>query len=210
MPVTLSTYALTSLETAKEHLGIPGATTTFDDLIKRFINEATGRIETYCDRKLKQRTSITEIQDGFANDRILLDQWPATKPSELWIDGTGEFTDTTKKLAADQYALDMSARGEGIGVVLTKGCFFPRGIKNIKAIYDGGYATVPAELEGACLWTVQFFYDMRTERTVGLETKGKNQENTTYREDLPAIVLKTLDSYKRTEWPTGDRMTTTR
>ena len=173
MPVTLNTYALTTLETAKEHLGIPALTTTYDALIKRFINEATGRIESFTDRKLKKRTGIIEIQDGIAQDRILLDQWPATKPSELWIDSTGLFTDVTKKLDAADYSLDVSARGEGIGVVLTGGCLFPRGTKNIKLIYDGGYTTVPDELEGACLWTVQFMYDMRSERTVGTGEQGQ-------------------------------------
>lgn len=210
MPVTLSPYALTSLVNAKEHLGIPALTTTYDDLIKRFINEATGRIETYTDRKLKQRTGIVEFQDGIAQNRILLDQWPATKPSELWIDSSGLFTDVTKKLAATEYALDVSARGDGVGVALLGGRHFTRGVKNIKAIYDGGYATVPDELEGACLWTVQFLYDMRTERTIGLESKGKNQENTTYRGDLPEYVMSTLLAYKRSEWPTGDSMTSTR
>lgn len=212
MPVTLSPYALTTLETAKEHLGIPPATLTYDERVKRLINEATGRIETYCDRKLKQRVGIVEIQDGFAQNRILLDQWPAVKPTELWIDSSGLFTDVANKLAVTDYELDKSARGEGIGVALTNRCFFPRGIKNIKIVYDGGYplADIPAELEGACLWTVGFFYDMLSNKSVGVETAGKNQENITYREDLPKIVLSTLDAYKRCEWPTGDRMLQTR
>jgi hypothetical protein len=210
VPVTISPYALTSLATAKEHLGIPALTVTYDDLITRFINEATGRIETFCDRRLKQRTGIIEIQDGFAQNRIMLDQWPASLPSQLWIDPTGLFTDPQYQLAADKFALDVSARGEGIGVVLTKGCYFPRGTKNIKAVYNGGYAVVPDELEGSCLWYVQFLYEVRSERTIGLESKGKNQENTTYRGDLPDFVQNTLLAYKRTEWPTGDRMVMTR
>ena len=210
MAVTLSTYALTSLANAKDHLGIPTGVTTFDDLVKRFINEATGKIEVYCDRKFKQRTGIVEYQDGFANNRILLDQWPCTKPSELWVDPTGLFTDTSYKLDVSKYALDTSARGEGIGVVLLNGCTFPRGIKNIKAIYDGGFATIPDELEGACLWTVGFLYDMRNNKSVGVQTSGKNQENVTYREDLPKYVQDTLMAYKRTEWPTGDMALITR
>lgn len=208
MPI--SAYALTTLANAKEHLGVPPGNTTFDALITRLVNEASGRIETFCDRKLKQRTGIIEFQDGFAQDRILLDQWPATKPTELWIDSSGLFTDVANKLDAADYALDVSARGEGIGVVLTNRCFFPRGTKNIKAIYDGGFAVIPDELEGACIWTVQFLYNMRNDLSVGVETKGKNQENTTYREDLPKYVQDTLLAYKRAEWPTGDRALSTR
>jgi len=202
--MALSAYALTTLATAKEHLGIPPLTLTYDSLVTRLINEATGKLESFCDRKLKQRTGLIEYQDGFANNRIMLDQWPVVKPSELWIDSSGLFTDTQYKLGAGDYALDLSARGEGIGVVLMKGCFFPRGIKNIKAIYDGGFATIPDELEGACLWAVSFLYDMRDNKSVGVQTKGKNQENVTYREDLPKFVQDTLLAYKRAEWPTGD------
>lgn len=208
--MSISPYALTTLVNAKEHLGVPSANNTFDSLITRLINEASGRIETFCDRKLKQRTGIVEIQDGFAQDRILLDQWPATKPSELWIDSTGLFTDATRLLDPSDYGLDVSARGEGIGVALLNRSFFPRGIKNIKAVYDAGFVTIPDELEGACLWTVQFLYSMRNDLSVGLQTKGKNQENTTYREDLPKYVTDTLLAYKRAEWPTGDRALSTR
>lgn len=208
MPI--SAYALTTLANAKEHLGIPVITTTFDNLVTRFINEATSKIEIYCDRFLKQRTGIIEYQDGFAQNRLLLDQWPAVKPTELWIDCSGEFTDVTRKLATADYALDFSARGEGIGVVLTNRCFFPNGIKNIKIKYDGGFATVPDDLEGACLWTLQFLYNMRGTEAVNIQTKGKNQENTTYRDNLPPLITDTLLAYKRFEWPTGDRQVTTR
>jgi hypothetical protein len=208
--MALSPYALTTLAAAKEQLGIPTGNTSFDALVTRFINEATGKIETFCDRKLKQRTGIVEYQDGFANNRLLLDQWPAQKPTELWIDNSGLFTDTAKKLDTSEYALDLSARGEGIGVVLPSKCFFPRGTRNIKVVYDAGFITIPDELEGACLWTVSFLYDMRDSKSIGVETRGKNQENINYREDLPKYVQDTLLAYKRAEWPTGDRMLSTR
>lgn len=208
MPI--SAYALTTLTNAKEHLGIPPATTAFDNLVTRFINEATSKLEVYCDRFLKQRIGVVEYQDGFAQNRLLLDQWPAVKPTELWIDCSGEFTDVTKKLATTDYALDLSARGEGIGVVLTKSSFFPKGIKNIKIVYNAGFAVVPDDLEGACLWTVQFLYNMRGTESVNIEAKGKNQENTTYRDNLPAFITETLLAYKRFEWPTGDIQMITR
>jgi len=210
MPVVLSPYALTTLDTVKEHLGIPGATTTFDEVLKRLINAATDKIELFCDRQFKQRTGIIEYHDGFANDRLLLGQWPASKPDELWIDSTGEFTDPDKQLDSDEYELDLSAKGEGIGVVLTKCRMFPRGTRNIKIVYDAGYTTIPSALEDACIWTVEFLYDMRSDRRVGVETKGKNQENTTFRGDLPEIVQTTLLAYKRAEWPTGSRPVQTR
>lgn len=211
MPVTLSPYAMTTLDAAKEHLGIPGANTTYDDIVTRYINASSGRIESYCDRKFIQR-SFTEYQGGIANDRILLGQWPANKPTELWIDSTGLFTDADKQLDTGAYELDFSARGEGIGVVLTGGAgchqLFPRGRRNIKIVYTAGYAdldALPDELEDACLWGMEFLYDMRNDRRIGTATKSKNQETITYYEDLPKIITQILDNYRRVEWPTGSR-----
>lgn len=208
MPVTLSPYALTSLEAVREHLGVPPTTLTFDNLLTRFINVATAKIESFCDRKFLRRPT-TEYQDGFANDRILLDQWPASKPSEVWIDGSSEFTDVANRLDPSQYELDLSARGEGIGLSL-KGRYFGKGTRNIKVVYLAGFDPIPADLEDACIWMVEFLYDMRGDRRVGVETKGKNQENTTFLQNLPEIVLDTLNGYKRFEWPTGDRPVSTR
>jgi hypothetical protein len=205
LPVTLSPYALTTLETAKEHLGIPALTVTFDDRIKRFINAATDKIETYCDRMFKQRIGIIEFQDGFANNRLLLDQWPALKPTQLWVDPTGLFTDVLYQLDTSYYELDRSSRGEGIGVVLLGGRVFQKGIRNIKMVYDAGFVTVPAGLEDCCLWTMEYLYDMQSDHRIGVSQKGKNQENTTFQDDLPALVKETLTAYKRAEWPTGDR-----
>lgn len=211
MAVTLSSFALTSLETAKEHLDIPVSVTTSDDVVKRFINAATFKIESYCDRFFKKRIGIVEYQDGLSQDRILLNQWPAEKPSELWIDAKSEFTDTDKQLDSDDYQLELSGKGEGIGVVLTGGCgrFFPKGTRNIKIVYDAGYDVIPDELEDACLWTVEFLYNMREDRRVGTSVKGKNQENITYLGALPEIVMLTLENYKRFEWATGNRATVT-
>ena len=205
MPITPSPYALASLDSVKEHLGVPPATLTYDELLKRLINAATMKIETYCDRYFKQRTGIVEYHDGIVNNRLLLNQWPAVKPSQLWIDGTGEFTDPEYQLDTDQYHLDLSAKGEGIGVVLAPGCYFPKGTRNIKIVYDAGYTVIPPDLEDSCIWTVEFLYDMRADRSVGMETKGKNQENTSYRDDLPAIVKDTLTAYKRMEWSSAFR-----
>jgi len=213
MAVTPHPFELTDLATAKEHIGIPTGSTSFDDVVQRFINQATEKIEKMTGRRLKQRTGIAEYQDGLGNNRILLDEWPAVKPTELWIDSTSDFTDVTKKLTTDQYELELSSRGEGIGIVLVGGSnchrLFPKGTRNIKIVYDGGYATVPDDLEGACLWMVEFFYQQRSDNSVTVMVKGKNQENTTFREHLPMLHKETIDAYTRFEIPTGNRAVVT-
>lgn len=202
--------ALTTLVNVKLYLNIDAGVTTVDTILESFINAASKKVETYCDRQFIKRI-YTEYKDGFANDRFLLDQWPAVKPTEVWIDGKSQFTDSEDQLDVGDYELDLSSRGEGIGIVLVPSCgrrIFPRGTRNVKIVYEAGYddvASLPRDLEDATIWTVDFLYKMRENESIQTAVKGKNQENITYREDLPMIVKQTLDSYKRCEWPTGSR-----
>jgi len=198
--VTLSPYALTSLAMAKDQLNIPDANTDYDERVKRFINTATGILEKATGRKLLQRTGIVEYHSGHRNSSFLLNQWPALKPTSLWVDGSGDFSGDP--LDASKYDLELGPSGAGIGVVSRCG-LFPNGLRNIKVVYDGGFAVVPDDLQDACLWIMAYLYDMRQDARIGLAQKGKNQENTTYNLDYPVFVKNIIESYTRFEAPQG-------
>jgi len=207
MAVTPLTYALVDLADTKEHLGVPVVNTTYDDIIQRFINATTDRLEKITGRRLKQRTGIAEYQDGLGNNRILMHEWPVVKPTEVWVDNSSAFTDANNQLAVSDYELEESPRGEGVGIVLVGGCsrLFSKGTRNIKIVYDGGYAVVPADLQDAAFWGVEYLWNMRTDDSIGVITKGKNQENTTFREAMPLIIQETIDAYTRFEFALGNR-----
>jgi len=195
---TVDSNALTVLLTAKEHLNIPEADVTQDNVIKRLINASSAMIEDYLDRKILSRT-YTEYYDGRGNDRMLLSNWPVTKPTELWDDPSSLFTDTSNKFDLAEYEVD----GDGpnaIGVVLL-GQRFGKGTRNIKVVYVAGYATVPYIIQESCLLHIEFMYTMRQDRRIGTQTKGKNQENITYRGTLPEFVQEMLTPYRRMEVP---------
>lgn len=194
MAVTLDTYALVTLDDAKDHLNIPASNTDFDDKVKRFINSATYDIENFIDRKVIKR-SYTEYQDGRGSNKILLKQWPATKPTELWIDPSSEFTDTTNQLATTDYQID----NDSLVVLIFRQ--FSKGTRNIKVTYEAGWDTVPWPIQVACLWLVEFEYDISNDRRVGNTKKGKNQEDTEYHDDWPMWLQRKLLPYKRCEWP---------
>lgn len=199
MPFTLDTViALTSLENAKQQNQIPPAEPGQDDILTRFINEASQALENRTSRKLKERT-YTEYHDGRNNNRLITLQWPVNSIAELWVDSSGEFTDVTKKLDPTDYYIDQQKEG----IVLRGACggFFSKGIRNIQVIYDAGYDPVPADLEGACLWMVEFLYDMRSDERVGHQSKSKNSENVTFNQDVPQFVLDTIERYSRFEFP---------
>ena len=198
MSWTIDPYALITLEAAKQHLDIPSATTSEDDILTRFINSATKTIENYTDRKIKLR-QYTEIQDGRGQDRLILRHFPCLKPTELWDDTTGEFTDVSNKLDSSEYALD-GLPDNGIGVVLYNRRFSV-GRANIKIIYEAGYDPIPMDLQEACFWIIDYYYDMRSDRRIGLTSKGKEGESTSFRDDFPPFVKNILDAYKRYEFP---------
>ena len=187
-------YALTSLASVKSHLNI--SVTTQDTTLERMINAASNKIEKFLDRKILKR-AYTEYQDGRANDRIVLRQWPCDKPTELWDDISGKFTDSSNQLDTEEYVTEGDP---AIGVVLLGGLRFSRANKNIKIVYQAGYDTVPYDIEEACILTVEFMYDMRADRRIGVSSKGKNGESTSFLSDLPDFVTDMLMPYQRCEF----------
>lgn len=197
--MALDPYALTTLADARTHLNVPSGTVDadLDAILERFINESTYIIENWLDRKILTRT-YTEYQDGRSNNRILLKQWPVTSVAEVWCDPSSEFTDTKNLLDATDYRI---AQESEIALICRH---FSRGTQNIKVVYDAGYATVPFPLQSACLWMVEWFYDMRADRRVGNESKGKNNESAKYLTDWPDWLKNQLMKWKRMEWPTAN------
>lgn len=195
--MALDAFALTSLDNVKSYLNIPTLTITQDTTLERMINASSAKIETFLDRKILKRT-FTEYQDGRSSDRILVKEWPAEKPTELWIDSSSQFTDITTQLPDSDFVLE-----DEIGVQLINGRGFGKGRRNIKVVYEAGYTTVPYDIEEACIMTVAFFYDLRSDRRIGVSQKGKNSENTTFLDDLPAIVKGMINPYRRIEFGFG-------
>lgn len=202
-------YEIVTLAQVKTHLDM-GANTDYDTILQGFIDAITDKFENYTNRFIKQRTGIVQYDNGNGKGTLMLDQWPAEKPTEVWVDSTSQFTDATKQLAVTDYELELSANGTGIGIILINNdthCRFPAGRRNIKIVYNGGYVTVPYDIQNAALWTASFMYETRSDRAINVESKGKNQETTRYLMNLPPLVLDVLETYKRVEWPTGNIQT---
>jgi hypothetical protein len=189
--------ALTSLATVKSHLNIGVLITNQDTKLERLINASSAKIENFLDRKILTR-SYTEYQDGRRADRIILKQWPIEKPSELWDDPSGLFTDVSTQI--DSADFDIENDGDAGLVQLLNGLRFGRGSRNIKAVYNAGFATVPYDVEEACIMTVEFLYDLAQDRRIGVSSKGKNNESTSFLSDLPDIVQNMLVPYQRSEF----------
>jgi hypothetical protein len=203
--MALNTNALTLLVTAKDHLDIAPANTDYDSRIERVINQASELIASYCGRVLVDATH-TEFYDGRRANKLTLQQYPITggaatggKP-ELFLGVSGAFD---APVDPDNYYFDDN------DIVYPTG--FSKGTRNIQVIYDaglgivdtgGGTNTLPADLELACLDTVQWLFDSNSDRRLGKTSVSKGDESVSYGQTLPQHITDLLDSrYVRFELP---------
>lgn len=198
--MSLNSNALTTVATAKSYLKIPALETSQDALIEMFINASSDALESECDRVLKQKT-VTEYQHGRGQNIILLRQFPVATIAELRIDSKSVFTDASTLIAATDYFLTDDDSG-----ILLKNRVFDKGYHNIKIVYDGGYAPVPADLEHACLWLVFWYTKIRNSEDIGRAAKSKDGETVSYLQSMPGDVLATIARHKRTEFPQSNAM----
>lgn len=192
--MALNANALTTLATAKAYLKIPTGETSQDSIVELFINSASQMLETECDRLFKSQ-AITEKQHGRGQNFLLLKQWPVTAVAELRIDREGVFTDPSTLIDAADYQIT----DDGNGIVLLHRSF-QHGYNNVRIQYTAGFATVPADLEEACLWTVTWKRGIRDAGDIGRQSKSKDTETVQWLQEAPKDVTNTILRYKRTEF----------
>lgn len=195
--MALNDNALTTLALAKNYLRIPTLETSQDSIIELLINSSSQAIERECNRVLKKRPApLVEYHHGRRSNIILLREFPIISITELRFDASSEFTDASTLVDPASYSL----ADDDMSIVRKKG-YFPDGVKNIKVTYEAGYATVPSDLEHACLWTVTWYYKIRVSEDIGRTTKSKDGESLSYSQDMPKDVKDCILRYKRTEMP---------
>lgn len=201
--MALVAHALTSIEVCKSHLGISAGDSSQNARLELLINAASQRLETMCDRKLKERPHV-EFRSGRRSNILTLQQWPVTQVTELNIDDASQFGQSTL-IEPDKFTI----ADDGNSIILFHDVF-PSGFHNIKVIYTAGYnATLHpghvAELELACLWLVEWFYKHRERGDMGRTSKSKGDESVGILASMPDMIREIVLDHKRTEVPLVDR-----
>lgn len=200
--MSLNFNALCTLEQCKIYLDVSQADTSQDARLEQLINASSSMIENYLDRKLIYQQYV-ELHDGRLNDRLLLKQWPAEKPSEIRSDTLWSFDDSSV-MPIENYELDQET------TVVLKGYYFPRGNRNIRVTYYAGYESpvlggggvpLPAEINQAAIMLVAWQFQLRADRRLGIASKGKSGETISFVKGLPAEIALMLDLHTRVELP---------
>lgn len=191
----LNANALTTLAKAKAHCGVLPNQTVSDTKLEMFINAASAEIETYCDRKFVSQTE-TEYLHGRNQNMVIPKQWPITAITGLWVDGERQFGSGTEISNTEYFIED-----DDTSILYTRR--FPHGYRNIKLTYTYGYTSIPSNLELACLWLVEWYYRHNDAHMMGRSSTSKGDENTAILTDMPPMIQRMLNGFKRTEFNTS-------
>lgn len=185
----LNPNALISLAEAKSHLNIPVADTSQDTRVEDFIDAASQHIETATQRIIYQKTH-THYFDGKNQSRILLREYPASKPTSVNVDYCWTFGPDT------EIASTMFDQDNDIFVIHKN--VFPLGNRNVKITYVAGYSPIPDDLKQACKMLVELFYSSRNDKRLGVESKSKAGETLSFEmKELPVALSNLIIPYSR-------------
>lgn len=170
----LLSYALIDLASVKESLNIPSATTTYDNLIIRKINQATRAIENYCGRRF-QLTTYTNVEySATQTDQLVLRQRPVTTFTSL------EVRDTTLN-EADWDTVDTELYFVHANAGVLDLNFNAVGHWNqYRVNYTAGYGTIPEDLAEACASLACFYFNNAAGGNVGVMSKKEGQRELKY------------------------------
>lgn len=191
---------LVSWEECKKLLDIDSREKAFIELL---IFSASAEIETYTNRKLKQR-DIRELQDGCMQNELTLKQYPLKEITSLKIDNERNYPEETI-VNTDYYKCFIpyseDDRETPSEIILAEGYLFPKGRNNIEIIYKAGYLDeeMPEDLKTAVIELVEWNYKRLKNRQIG-ETNLKYGEKTQLETTIPKNIRDLLDPYKRKNW----------
>lgn len=181
------------------------ATTNEQALVELFAKAATGQIQNYCDRLLLMGT-YTEVWDGQGSDLILPKEFPIVSVASIKFASDGGFSGAIA-LQPQTYSVTEEC------ISLRGGVLTPNGVGQLQVIYDAGYATIPMDLQLACVRQIQYMWGQTGKQggaMTGLKEVSKMQErqvkdDTIASKGLIADVIGTLDNYRRMEAPSSVR-----
>ena len=185
------------------------------DTLKRLMNAACTKIETYIDCNVLAR-DYDEIYDGRGTNTIILNRYPVLSIEEVYVDYSRSF-DASTKLEQDafvlKYSYDHRATGEirklGNRLVLVGddnniiigNIRFGYSDYSIRVKYRAGWGTdaskIPDDIAQAALMLCEYWYYKRENRDLGVKQKGTRGESYQVMSDgIPEDITDLLDPYR--------------
>ena len=187
MSVTLTTDPIVS-----EQLVLDVLKMTSTDEVRLAINSVSARFLRYTNRTriTAPSAAVTEWQRGRGLDYFWLHATPVGVVTSIAIYSNGALSET---IAAASYSLNTET-----GRVYMHGTVAPYtdGEDNIKAVYIGGWTTVPGDIQQSALELMRLD-KARLDGRVGVQSEGREGFSASYESgDLPKSVSQVWDAYR--------------
>lgn len=157
---------ITTVSQCKAFRNIDSTDDLHDDELARIIPAVQAFLEEECQRTF-DRAEVTEYFDGDEwSDRLLLARPPIASITGLWDDSSRVWA---VPIAATSY--DIVDASAGI-VRLLDGLRFSRGQRTIKITYQGGFDTMPLDLEQAAIELVWAAREKGQHNLIGVRSRA--------------------------------------
>lgn len=189
---------LTTLDNCKSWLKLSDAQMTDDLLLARLISASSTLIQSWLNRQIVAQNYI-EVLDGQGNNQIVFANYPVSNVTSLLIDDLPIPVSIDGGVLQTGYGFD-AERLWVIGYQFHRNSGyandFSRGRGNVTVSYTAGYATVPFDIEQACIELVAVKYRMRDR--IGQKSIGMGGESTSFdTSDIPAYIQTLLMQYRK-------------
>lgn len=168
-------YALTTLQDVKESLGIASSDLTWDNLIKRKINQATEIIEGYCGRRFKATNYTDEEYDGTWTDQLVLRNFPVISFTGLSARDSSLNQGDFDTINSEHYFVDNNS-----GIIDSVAGSFYGSYNRWRVTYRAGYETIPSDLQEACAILASYLTINDPGSNTGIASKKEGQREVTY------------------------------
>jgi len=165
--MAILSYALCSVtDIAKQYNGGTAYSANETTVIENMINLATQYAEKYIGRHIETRgTDATQTFDIPKNtSEIFIKNFPVISVTSVTEDGTVLVLDTDYIKYDDQGTF---VKG------LTEGYYWANGLKKVVIVYEGGYATVPEDLQQWAIEVVGYMYETKSMGNIASERVGQ-------------------------------------
>lgn len=179
-----------TLSQTKDYLSISSGDTSKDSWVETLINASSDLIERTCGRSFKS-ASRTNILDGHGTNEVVLPHYPVSSVTSVKIDGERVFGADTA-LAVTEFEVSET------GILRLHEQRFPEGSKVVKVEYTAGFTAIPADLQLACLFTVEWMFRTQNDRRLGRTTVTKGNETIENVPGIPKDILMVLEPFVST------------
>jgi hypothetical protein len=186
-PSILGAYSLVSWEYAKLILDLSP-----DDRPKsEFILNATTVRAEHIAKRLFAARSITKDLDGTGTPKLILPVWPVNSVSRVNIDSAGTFA------SADDIDSDDFRVYEDEGYIALVYTTFPVGFHNVRVVWNGGFSTIPSDLQFAAIECLKWNLLRLSGEAIGVRNIiASDGSNTGMEITIPTSAQRVFESYR--------------